>query len=295
MGLLVTLTNMLTPLQRPARNTLLCTAAVLCLAWTSPPAQAQSVPKVLRNLAYGSEPAQVADVYLADAARLAPILLVVHGGAWRSGDKAAAEAINQKVAHWIPKGFVVVSVNYRMLPLARPEQQAQDLGQAVAWVQQQAGQWGADVNRLFLMGHSSGGHMIALLAADQQMQARTGAQPWRASIILDGAGFDLLDVMSKPHAPFYDAAFGTLHSDWVAASPAAHLGEGVPPTLMICSTLREESCKRSTAFGSQLRARANVAKIVGVPSTHGAIDADAGGDNDETRAIDDFMQNYSAP
>lgn len=269
---------------------------LLWLSWASPAAYAKPLVNVLHNQAYGSDPAQVADVYLTESSsRLAPILVVVHGGSWRGGDKAAPESIKQKVAHWIPMGFVVVSVNYRMLPQARPQEQAQDLGLAMAWVRKQAAGWAGDVSRVFVMGHSSGGHLVALLGADQGMQARTGARPWRASIILDGAGFDLLDVMAKPHARFYDEAFGGVRSDWVAASPAEHLNEDVPPTLMICSTLRTESCKRATDFGDKLRARGIMTKIVGVPFTHSAIDAEAGADNEETRAIDEFIQVFSAP
>jgi arylformamidase len=269
--------------------------AAQCLPWAGAAAIAQPVHATFANLAYGVDAAQKADVYVPARAKGAPILMVVHGGAWRSGDKAAPAEIEQKVIHWNPKGIIVVSVNYRMLPAAGPDKQAEDLGRALAWVQRHAGEWGGDASRVFLMGHSSGGQMVALLAADRDMQQRTGAKPWLASIVLDGAGLDIVDVMSRPHAAFYDDAFGNDRNAWLKASAAEHLRAGMPPSLLICSTLRAESCRRAHGFGEKLRQHGNAAQIVGVARNHGQIDTDVGGDNDETRAIDAFINAYSAP
>jgi arylformamidase len=268
--------------------------AVQAWAWAAP-ACAQPIPATLADAGYGADPSQLADVYLPPHPANAPILVVVHGGAWRYGDKASPGVIEQKVAYWLPKGYIVVSLNYRMLPAAGPGQQALDLGRALAWVQGQSGAWHGDAARLFVMGHSSGGHMVALLAADRAMRERAGVKPWRASIILDGAGFDLLDVMPRPHAAFYDDAFGADRAGWIAASPAEHLGAGMAPTLLICSTLRAESCRRAEAYGKKLTALGNRAIVKGVARNHGEIDADVGDDNEETREIAGFMQAQSRP
>jgi acetyl esterase/lipase len=240
---------------------------------------------------YGPDAAQAADVYL-PAARVAaasPILVVVHGGSWKNGDKAAPEVVQNKLAYWLPKGFVVVSVNTRLLPQARPDAQAEDLGRALAWIRHRAGQWNANPDRLIVMGHSSGGHLLALLAADEAMRQRTGAQTWQASVILDGAGFDLLDVMPRPHAPFYDEAFGTDPAQWAAASPAAQLRAKQPPALFVCSTLRPDPCRRSQRYADQLKAQGGQAELLGVARDHAQINADVGADNDETRAINAFI------
>lgn len=240
---------------------------------------------------YGPDAAQAADVHL-PAARTpggAPILVIVHGGSWKNGDKAAPEVVQNKLAYWLPKGFVVVSVNTRLLPQARPDAQAEDLGRALAWIRHRAGQWNADPDRLIVMGHSSGGHLLALLAADEAMRQRTGAQAWLASVILDGAGFDLLDVMPRPHAPFYDEAFGADPEQWAAASPAAQLRGPQPPALFVCSTLRPDPCRRSQRFADQLKAQGGQAELVGVARNHAQINADVGADNDETRAISAFI------
>ena len=73
---------------------------------------------LLENLSYGSEPLQNLDVFLPQKAGnggMAPIILMVHGGGWCVGDKAGAQMTANKVARWVPKGFIFVSVNYPMV------------------------------------------------------------------------------------------------------------------------------------------------------------------------------------
>jgi arylformamidase len=251
----------------------------------------------LADQPYGPDPAQLADVYLPDApaARPAPILVVVHGGSWKHGDKAAPEVVDNKIAYWLPKGFAIVSVNTRLMPQARPEAQAEDLGRALAWIGRQAAGWHADPDRLIVMGHSSGGHLLALLSADERMRQRIGAQPWRASVILDGAGFDLLNIMPRPHAAFYDEAFGTDPAQWAAASPAAQLQGKQPPTLLVCSTLRPDPCRRARGYADRLTALGGQAEVLGFARNHAQINADVGADNDETRPIAAFIDTRLAP
>ncbi|QVQ26177.1 alpha/beta hydrolase [Achromobacter deleyi] len=251
----------------------------------------------LADQAYGPDPAQLADVYLpaVPPERPAPILVVVHGGSWKHGDKAAPEVVDNKIAHWLPKGFAVISVNTRLMPQARPAAQAEDLGRALAWIGRQAAGWHADPDRLIVMGHSSGGHLLALLSADEPMRQRTGAQPWLASVILDGAGFDLLNIMPNPHAAFYDEAFGADPAQWAAASPAAQLQGKQPPTLLVCSTLRPDPCRRARGYADRLAALGGQAEVLGFARNHAQINADVGADNDETRAIAAFIDARLAP
>lgn len=162
------------PLFRPAVAALLLAFA----AAMAPPAQAQSpwqgrfagggglkaagflhdgtgsisrLPEGVQRLfdePYGNDPLQRMDVYLPPASARpaagprAPILFMVHGGAWRTGDKAMERVVQEKVARWVPLGFVLVSVNYRLLPDTGVALQAHDVATALATVQQRAAQWG---------------------------------------------------------------------------------------------------------------------------------------------------------
>jgi acetyl esterase/lipase len=131
----------------------------------------------LRDVAYGSDPAQRMDVYLPPDAKNAPVLLLVHGGAWRIGDKAHGRVVENKVARWVPQGFVVVSVNYRMLPGADPRVQADDVALALATAQRQAPAWGGDPAKFVLMGHSAGAHLVSLLDAQPARAQRRRRTP----------------------------------------------------------------------------------------------------------------------
>ncbi|MGH8076584.1 MAG: alpha/beta hydrolase [Lysobacter sp.] len=82
-------------------------------------------------------------------------MLLVHGGGWRRGDKAAGNVLAAKVARWTDRGIVVISTDYRMLPGADPLTQSRDVGRAVAAAQRHSARWGGHPDRFVLVGHSA--------------------------------------------------------------------------------------------------------------------------------------------
>ena len=82
-------------------------------------------------MAYGNSKKQTPDVYLPDAPKNAPIIIMVHGGAWSIGDKGSSKVVTNKVNRWVSKGAIFVSVNYRLLPEADPLKQAKDVASAI--------------------------------------------------------------------------------------------------------------------------------------------------------------------
>ena len=100
--------------------------------------------RLLRDMAYGSDAAQRFDVYLPPQVPAgAPVLFMVHGGGWRRGDKAMAKVVAHKVARWVPRGIVLVSTNYPLLPVP-PIDQARAVAEALAAAQARAVHWGAN-------------------------------------------------------------------------------------------------------------------------------------------------------
>ena len=91
---------------------------------------------------------QAMDVYLPAESKVgpkaAPVILMVHGGGWRIGDKRHPPVFENKVARWVPKGFIFVSVNYPMVPESDPVEQADDIARALAAAQAAAPGWGGD-------------------------------------------------------------------------------------------------------------------------------------------------------
>lgn len=248
----------------------------------------------IADVPYGSDPRQRMDVYvptgLAASAVRAPVIFMVHGGGWRHGDKAMGRVVQEKVARWVPLGFVLISVNYRLLPETPVAEQERDVQAALMAAQQRAPQWGADSGRFILMGHSAGAHLVALLNARASQALREGAWPWLGTVSLDSAMMNVPARMRAPHLPLYDDAFGTDPAYWVALSPFHQWTTGAPPMQMVCSTQRaDDPCQQSDAMARHVRTRGGRAEVLPQDLDHGEINAQLGLESDYTRAVETFM------
>jgi acetyl esterase/lipase len=103
------------------------------------------------------------DLYLPKDKKNFPVILFVHGGSWRSGDRSMYPALGNRFAKL---GIGVAVPSYRLMPKNPHPAQIEDTAAAFAWVYKNIAQYGGDANRLYLAGHSAGGHLVALLALD---------------------------------------------------------------------------------------------------------------------------------
>lgn len=252
----------------------------------------------LTDVAYGPEMRQRFDVYLPRSGppwpRGAPIIVMVHGGAWMIGNKALPQVVENKVAHWVTRhagqGAIFVSINYRLVPQVTPLQQADDVARAIAKVQALAESWGGDPDRVVLMGHSAGAHLVALVSASPVFAQRAGAKPWRGTVVLDSAALNLVSLMSAPHARFYDRVFGNDPALWQAASPYYSVEAGGPPMLLVCSTQRpDRSCEQSATFAARASARGLRVSVSAQNLSHGEVNFNLGLPGDETDTVDAFL------
>lgn len=241
--------------------------------------------------AYGPDPSQVLDVYGSNAHSDAPIIVMLHGGAWKIGDKRNPGVWRGKTRHWGAKGYLFVSVNTRLLPEAEPIAQARDLARALAFVQQDASRWGGDPDRLVLMGHSAGGHVAALLAARQDLRMSAGLKRWSGTVLLDSAAVDVERVMKPRPARAYAEAFGTDPNFWKAASPIEYFGPEDGPVLVVCSAIRRRPCE----IGRDFAARSGHAELLPVRLSHAAINRELGKSSAYTRAVDSWLSELGLP
>lgn len=252
------------------------------------PATAQV--STLKDLAYGADSAQRMDLYLPARPRKAPVIFMVHGGAWRVGDKAMGRVVENKVACWVARGFVFVSVNYRMLPRADPLTQADDVARALAYAQDKAPSWGADPAKFILMGHSAGAHLADLLAAAPASARARGVRPWLGTVSLDSAAMDIVGIMQADHFRFYDRAFGGNPAYWKAASPYHVLTRGAPPMLLVCSTARPDaSCAQARVFAAHAAELGVRVEVRGEALSHEEINETLGLPGGYTDAVETFM------
>ncbi len=247
---------------------------------------------VVRDIAYGAAAAQRFDVYLPAGAANAPVIFMVHGGGWRTGDKAAGPVVDNKVARWASRGFIVVSTNYRMLPEADVATEAADVVKALAAAQERATSWGGDRNKFILMGHSAGAHLVALIASTP---ALAGGTTWLGTVALDSAAMDVELLMQERHLPLYDPVFGADPAYWTRVSPYAQMRARGRPLLAVCSTRRSDSCPQADRFAAKGISLGTRVSVLREDLTHGEIDANLGIDSAYTRAVDDFLRGLLKP
>jgi pimeloyl-ACP methyl ester carboxylesterase len=94
-----------------------------------------------------------------------PLIVYVHGGAWRAGDKNVSSKTWQ-VPYFLSKGHAFASVNYRLVPDVGVAQQAEDVARSLKFLVDRADALGLDRKRIVLMGHSAGAHLAALVAGN---------------------------------------------------------------------------------------------------------------------------------
>ena len=274
----------------PARASIgLALAAALVVPAPKARAVAPDVT-VVRDVSYGVDPKQRFDVYVPRGARNAPVVLMVHGGAWRTGDKRSRGVVGKKVERWTRAGIIVISVNYRMLPNTGPVEQARDVARALAAAQARVGEWGGDPGKVVLMGHSAGAHLVALLDARPSLATSLGARPWLGAVILDSAALDVVQTMTLPHLPLYTRAFGADRDYWRDASPQHHLAAGAKPLMLVCSSRRRDSCRAANRFSAKATSVGVRVEVFPVAKTHAAIDADLGAPGAYTEAVETFMR-----
>ena len=247
-----------------------------------------------RDLAYGTEARQRLDRYQPAHANAAPLIILVHGGGWAHGDKTSRAVVENKVRRWTTKGFVVLSINYRLLPEASPLTQASDVAAAVAYVQRHATQWGGDPSAVVLIGHSAGAHLLALLSASPDLAKRAGVGPWLATIALDSAAFNVEAIMDKRHFRLYDKAFGDQRDAWRAASPYHQLSAAMPPMLAVCSTRRDIACEQAQAFATKARSLGVTVTVLPQDLSHRDINQQLGLPSAYTDAVEAFLRAVDA-
>jgi acetyl esterase/lipase len=282
------------------KNLVLSILTLLCFNPSAYPnnfdTNALTKAKSLKNIPYGQHPQQVMDVYfpakLLTESTPAPLVVMVHGGAWTIGDKNNAAVVKNKIDYWTKQDWIFISINYRLLPDVSLQQQTQDIAEALIYIQNQAHHWHADSKRLVLMGHSSGAHLVSLLTT-RPLWLVSQPQSWRATIALDSAAYNVEKIMQSPHARFYDRAFGDQPLNWKALSPTSQLHQTLPAFLAVCSTIRaDQPCTQAQQFIQQAQKLGTKAQLLPVPLSHIEINKSLGKNNPYTQAVNQFIQTH---
>ncbi|UHG89263.1 alpha/beta hydrolase [Spirosoma oryzicola] len=182
-----------------------------------------------------------------------PVVVFIHGGNWNSGRKSLYAFIGRRLAK---QGVVAVVINYRLSPDVEVPEQADDCARAVRWAAQHISEYGGDPGRIFVMGHSAGGGLAALLATDDAYFTKLGLDrnPIKGAILDDPAGLDMYDYLQKMEYPDdekYLIPFGKDPAVWRAVSALYHVDARTPPMLLFVGERTYPSIARSARKFSQ--------------------------------------------
>jgi acetyl esterase/lipase len=165
------------------------------------------------------------DVYVPKGQKGFPVLLFVHGGSWKSGNKNLYAALGHAFAK---AGIGVVVTNYRLSPKVRHPAHAEDVAGAFAWAHKHIAKYGGRPDRIILIGHSAGGHLAALLALDPTYLKAEGLSPENVRGVVAISGVYRI----RPGADLTKAAFDPDPELCERASPLSHV-TGKPPPFLI--------------------------------------------------------------
>ncbi|GHB41353.1 alpha/beta hydrolase [Mongoliitalea lutea] len=181
-----------------------------------------------------SLPEKKLNVFKPKKSKDAPVLLFIHGGSWDSGDK---EIYNFLGTRFAKKGVVTVIMDYPLSPEYQVQSMALASAQAVNWMHESIEEYGGSKDRIFVSGHSAGGHLASLIAVNNKYFDQLGvSNPIQGAVLIDAAGLDMkwfLEQMNYEPGTSYNIPFTDSPEVWEETSPIYHLDVEDPPLLIM--------------------------------------------------------------
>jgi arylformamidase len=260
---------------------------------------------VKRNVLY-ADPAherQVLDIYAPRDAKNLPVVFWIHGGGWQTGDKTSVQL---KPQVFVDKGFVFVATNYRLLPSVDMATIVRDIARSIRWVHDHIAEHGGDPKCLFIMGHSAGAQLAALICTDDRYLKAEGLSLaiTKGCVPVDGDTYDVPAIIETaetrrrvhglPQAKFgHREKFGNdpaKHRDFSAVTHVAR-DKGIPPFLILHVAEHPDTSAQAQCLGNVLKDAGVPVTVFGAKETnHNKINADLGlPDDSATKALFEFL------
>ena len=271
-----------------------CTSLLLLLA--SPVAAAE--PKVHADIPYVApkNERQTLDVYAPAEGKDHPVVVWIHGGGWKAGDK---KSVQKKPQAFVDRGFVFVAINYRFVPNVTVKEMTGDVARALRWVHDHIADYGGDPKTLFVMGHSAGAHLAALVCSDDRYlkAEQLSLSLVKGCVPVDVSVYDIPRRLKDGGAvspATFKAVFGETEEGQRDLSPAAHVarGKNIPPFLILHVADRPDTRAQSAGFAEKLNEAGVWARVVAAEGkTHGTINSELGLPDDKpTLAVFEFLK-----
>jgi acetyl esterase/lipase len=238
------------------------------------------------------------DIYSPEAAVSRPIVLYVHGGGWKEGDKGS---VGDMPAFFVEKKFLFISINHRLTPSAWFPAHLKDLASAISWTFEHCVEYGGNPANLFIMGSSSGAHMVSTIALDPSYLASVGLRTdvIKGVISIDTRAYDipfLLPNLPRGGKRLYRTTFGSNETALAKASPITYVdSSGYLPPFLIAYSGNDSNLKiQAERFARRLGDGGGDVVLAPAPSkTHLEISGDIGRPGDPiSRNIIEFLEKH---
>jgi acetyl esterase/lipase len=254
-----------------------------------------------------AEPAQerqVLDIYAPDNAKDLPVVFWIHGGGWQTGDKTSVQL---KPRVFTERGFVFVATNYRLLPHVEMDVLIRDVAKSLGWVHKNIARHGGDPKRIFVMGHSAGAQLAALICIDDRYLKAEGVafDVLQGCVPVDGDTYDVPAIITTaeirqtvhglPLPEFgHRVKFGNdpkKHIDFSAVTHVAK-GKGIPPFLILHVAGHPDVTAQARRLGAVLKEAEIPVQVFGArETTHNKLNADLGlPDDPATKELFTFLE-----
>ncbi|HEV3440531.1 MAG TPA: alpha/beta hydrolase [Gemmata sp.] len=253
-------------------------------------------PQTHRNIPYADtkNEKQTLDVYAPAEGKDHPVIFWIHGGGWQGGDKTE---VHKKPQAFVDKGYVFISINYRLLPTATIKEMGGDVGKAIRWTHDHAKDYGGDPNTIFVTGHSAGAQLAALVCTDERYlkAEKLSLSLIKGCIPVDGDTYDVplqIQTVEQKRGDRYMQKFGNAESQ-KDLSPVTHVAKdkNIPPFIILHVADHPETKLQSQRLAKALKeAGVSAQAYPAEGKTHDTINSELGLPNDKpTQAMFEFL------
>ena len=222
------------------------------------------------DLAYGAGPDETLDLFPSSGSPPAPLLAFIHGGYWQALDKSDYSYL---APAFLDRGAAFASLNYGLAPTTSLGVMIDQIRRALVWLYRQAERYNIDRRRLYVAGHSAGGHLAAMALATDWTKL---AEDLPASLLAGGCSISGVYDLEPVRLSYHNEILGISAKDVPGWSPVRQLPSSAPPMIMaVGAEETAEFLRQHRAYAAAWRDRGLALEEVPLPGRHhfNAVDA----------------------
>ena len=268
-------------------------------AQTTPTPTKSSIPYV-----ENADQRQVLDIYAPPNAKDLPVVFWIHGGGWQAGDKSD---VKLKPQWFMDRGFVFVSINYRLWPAVDMATLHSDVAKSFGWVHKHIAEYGGNPQRILVGGHSAGAQLAAILCTDDRYLKSEGFSfdVLLGCVPVDGDTYDIPAMIETaetrlrvhgfpPPKQGHRIKFGETLEKQNNFSAVTHIakGKGIPPFLILYVNDHPDTSIQARRLDVVLKEAAVSSTLYGAKETnHNRLNDELGvADDPATKALAEFVE-----